>query len=52
MNGEVFVSFAVKLSRRARESQTTVVDKVIVIDWMKDKINFRIQILAFMLSVL
>ena len=52
VKGKVFVSFAVKRSRRARERQTTVVDEVILIDSMKDKMNFRIQILAFMLSVL
>ena len=46
------VSFAVKLSQRARERQTTVVDEVILIDSMEDKMNFRIQILAFTLSVL
>ena len=52
VKGEVVVSFAVKLSQRARERQTTVVDEVILIDSMKDKMNFRIQILAFTLSVL
>ena len=52
VNGEVVVSFAVKLSQRARERQTTVVDEVILIDSMEDKMNFRIQILAFTLSVL
>ena len=30
VKGKVFVSFAVKLSRWARESQTTVVDEVIL----------------------
>ena len=52
MKGKVFVSFAVKQSRWAHERQTTVVDEVILIDSMKDKMNFRIQILAFTLSVL